>query len=82
MFVEPNDDERMFVILLLEMAMRIRERRILDVLQVSAEEQSIHSKRFRNGGNLQIPTSSVARALLAEGITANRCAINACSCRR
>ena len=57
--------------------MRMRECYTLDASQASAEKRTIHLERSKSGDNRQVPMSSVARALLAEYITANRGAIKA-----
>ena len=68
-------DERVFFVLALETAMRMRECYTLDVSQVNLEKRTIYLRRSKNGENRQVPLSSVVCALLAEHITAQRSAI-------
>ncbi|NIA57837.1 site-specific integrase [Massilia sp. TW-1] len=65
-------DKRVFFILALETAMRIRECYTLDILQVNAAERTIHLERSKNGDNRQVPMSSVVRAVLVDYIAAHR----------
>lgn len=67
--------ERIFFMLALETAMRMRECYTLDVNQVSLARRTIHLERSKNGDNRQVPSSTVARTLLAEHMTANAEAI-------
>lgn len=67
--------ERTFFMLALETAMRMRECYTLDVNQVSLARRTIHLERSKNGDNRQVPSSTVARTLLAEHMTANAEAI-------
>jgi hypothetical protein len=55
-----DGDKRMFFILALETAMRMRECYTLDVSQVSAEKRTIHLERSKNGDNRQVPLPPLA----------------------
>jgi len=57
-------DEKVFFILALETAMRMRECYTLSVDQVSLIKKTIHLERSKNGDNRQVPLSSTAIALL------------------
>jgi len=70
-------DKRVFFILALETAMRMRECYTLDISQVNAAKRTIHLERSKNGDNRQVPMSSVVRAVLVDYIAAHRGEINA-----
>ncbi|EKU82163.1 hypothetical protein HMPREF9710_02474 [Massilia timonae CCUG 45783] len=61
---EEGSEERLFFILALETAMRMRECYTLYVDQVNLQKRTIHLERSKNGETRQVPLSSVAREVL------------------
>jgi len=74
--LEPLPNEKMFFLLALETAMRMRECYTLDIDQVSLRKKTIHLDRTKNGDSRQVPLSSVAVALLDEFLEAQADNIN------
>jgi integrase len=70
-------DERVFFILALETAMRMRECYTLHLGQVNIAKRTIHLERSKNGDTRQVPLSSVAARLLDDYIVQARDAIRA-----
>lgn len=70
-------DDRVFFILVLETAMRMRECYTLDLTQANLVARTIYLDRSKNGDNRQVPLSSVACTLLAEHIATCQAAIGA-----
>ncbi|MES2354830.1 MAG: site-specific integrase [Pseudomonadota bacterium] len=58
--LETKPDEKVFFILAVETAMRMRESYTLDISQVSVTKKTIHLDRTKNGDSRQVPLSSVA----------------------
>jgi integrase len=69
-------EERTLFLLALETAMRMRECYTVDVSQINLAKRTIHLERSKNGGNRQVPLSSVACTLLKDYVKANRAAID------
>ena len=62
--LEEGSEERVFFILALETAMRMRECYTLCVDQVNLQKRTIYLERSKNGDSRQVPLSSVAREVL------------------
>jgi integrase len=62
--LDNTPDERVFFILALETAMRMRECYTLSQEQISLKKKTIHLERSKNGDNRQVPLSSTAINLL------------------
>jgi len=74
--LENMPDERMFFILALESAMRMRECYTLEIDQVNLGKRTIYLDRTKNGDNRQIPLSNVATSLLDDHLHRNANQIN------
>ena len=68
-------DERMFFILALESAMRMRECYTLDIQQVNLKKKTIHLDRTKNGDSRQVPLTSTASTRLHDYMTSHARAI-------
>lgn len=87
--LEEGTEERVFFILALETAMRMRKCYTLHVDQLSLQKRTIHLERSKNGETRQVPLSSVAREALDSFIREHQADITAreqysptCSSRR
>jgi len=72
-----DGEDRIFFVLALETAMRMRECYTLDLSQVKLGMRTIYLESSKNGQSRQVPLSSIALALLDEHLTVNRAAIKA-----
>ena len=59
-----GSEGRVFFILALETAMRMRECYTLHLHQLNLQKRTIHLDRSTNGDSRQVPLSSVARKML------------------
>jgi len=75
--LDEGSEERVFFILALETAMRMRECYTLHLDQVSLQKRTVHLERSKNGDSRQVPLSSVAREVLDSFIRDHRGDISA-----
>lgn len=70
-----HPEERMFFLLALETAMRMRECYTLDISQVDLAQRTIRLERSKNGDRRQVPLSSTAVSTLRDYLSGHQDAI-------